>query len=249
MYLDSPNPNPIPSDESQQGVPQTAPENGPTDIEYRPSPGEAQLTVRAVIVGCLVGSVVSCTNIYIGLKIGWTFGASIISAVLGYSLFTLLGRRLSVLETNITQTAGSAAGSMASAAGLVAPIPAMALLGFDIPWHALMLWSLAVAFLGVFFAVPLRRQMVEVDKLCFPTGTATAETILAMVSEAGEALLKARVLIWSGLGAGLFTLACHFVPQLEAPPVAQWLTEWLPDRFRIAILFAKRLNKRHQALP
>ncbi|MEO2046759.1 MAG: OPT family oligopeptide transporter [Pirellulales bacterium] len=209
----------------------------PTDIEYTPAPGEAQLTARAVVVGCLVGSVVSCTNIYIGLKIGWTFGASIISAVLGYSLFTMLGslgkaRRLTVLETNITQTAGSAAGSMASAAGLVAPIPAMALLGYEISWPALMAWSLSVAFLGVFFAVPLRRQMVEVDKLRFPTGTATAETILAMASEAGDAgaaLIKARVLIWSGLGAGLFALAYHFVPQLESPPVHLWLTQWMPD--------------------
>jgi len=207
------------------------PNQDSADIEYLPVPGEAQLTARAVWAGCLVGSVVSCTNIYIGLKIGWTFGASIISAVLGYSLFTLRGQRLTVLETNISQTAGSAAGSMASAAGLVAPIPAMALLGFDIPWHALMLWSLAVAYLGVFFAVPLRRQMVEVDKLRFPTGTATAETILAMASEAGEpveALQKARVLIGSGLAAGLFALTYHFVPQLESPPLDRWLTEWLP---------------------
>ena len=37
---------------------------------YKPLPGEAQLTARAVIAGCLIGSVVSCTNIYIGLKIG-----------------------------------------------------------------------------------------------------------------------------------------------------------------------------------
>ena len=56
----------------------------PTDERlYTPYPGEAQLTLRAVIVGCLVGGIVSCTNIYIGLKIGWSFGASIIAAVLG----------------------------------------------------------------------------------------------------------------------------------------------------------------------
>lgn len=219
------------SKDSRPDMAASIPNQDSADIEYLPVPGEAQLTARAVWVGCLVGSVVSCTNIYIGLKIGWTFGASIISAVLGYSLFTLRGQRLTVLETNISQTAGSAAGSMASAAGLVAPIPAMALLGFDIPWHALMLWSLAVAYLGVFFAVPLRRQMVEVDKLRFPTGTATAETILAMASEAGEpveALQKARVLIGSGLAAGLFALTYHFVPQLESPPLDRWLTEWLP---------------------
>ena len=192
---------------------------------YTPRPGERQLTGRAVVVGCLVGGVVGCTNIYIGLKIGWSFGASIVSAVLGYALFAVLGKRLSVLETNITQTSGSAAGAMASAAGLLAPIPAMTLLGYDIPWYSLMLWSLSVSFLGIFFAVPLRRQMVEIDQLRFPTGTATAETILAMTSEDGDAIANARVLIGAGLVAAAFTLGYHFVPQLESPPVAEW-TGW-----------------------
>ena len=190
---------------------------------YKPLPGEAQLTARAVLAGCLIGSVVSCTNIYIGLKIGWSFGASIITAVLGFALFAVIGKRLSVLETNTAQTTGSAAGSMSSAAGLLAAIPAMNLLGHEIPWWALMLWSVAVAFLGVFYAVPLRRQMVEVDKLRFPTGLATAETILAMFSEAAEAMAKAKVLVFCGLAAGLFTLASHFLPELEKPPLHQWL--------------------------
>ena len=194
-----------------------------TEPRYVPEVGEAQLTPRAVVAGCVVGSVVACTNIYIGLKIGWTFGASIISAVLGFALFGVQGKRLSVLETNITQTAGSAAGGMASAAGLVAAIPAMNMLGIQIAWSSLMLWALSVAFLGVFFAVPLRRQVVEIDKLRFPTGTATAETILAMFSDAGETMAKARVLIWSASIAGLFTLTAHFIPQLERPPLAEWL--------------------------
>ena len=85
------------------------------------------------------------------------------------------------------------------AAGLVAAVPAMSMLGHAIPWHALMLWSVAVAFLGVFFAVPLRRQMILVDQLKFPTGSATAATILALYGEAGEAVVKAKVLIGSAL--------------------------------------------------
>ena len=193
-----------------------------SDRIYSPSTDEKQLTPRSIVIGSLVGSIVACTNIYIGLKIGWTFGASIVSAVLGFAIFSALRQNLSVLETNITQTAGSAAGSMASAAGLVAAIPAMEMLGYKVSTGSLMLWSLAVAFLGVFFAVPLRRQVVEIDKLRFPTGTATAETILAMFSEAGEALAKAKVLIWAGVIAGIFTLTAHFIPQLESPPLHKW---------------------------
>lgn len=190
---------------------------------YVPAPGEKQLTARAVIVGCLVGSIVACTNIYIGLKIGWTFGASIVSAVLGFAIFSLLGKNLSVLETNITQTSGSGAGAMASAAGLVAAIPAMQLLGHEFAWWELGLWTFSVAFLGVFFAVPLRRQMVVIEKLRFPTGTATASTVVALLSDAAEAAAKARVLIIATLIAGALALGSHFFPALEAPPVHEWV--------------------------
>ncbi len=38
---------------------------------YQPQPGERQLSIRAVVAGCLIGGVVSCANIYMGLKIGW----------------------------------------------------------------------------------------------------------------------------------------------------------------------------------
>jgi uncharacterized oligopeptide transporter (OPT) family protein len=193
-----------------------------SDLQYTPALGEAQMTARAVIAGCITGGVVACTNVYIGLKIGWSFGASIIAAVLSYAVFVLLERRLSVLETNIAQTAGAAAGGMAGAAGLLSVVPAMQLLGHDFDWPTLVLWALAVSFLGVFFAVPLRRQFIEVDKLRFPTGTATAATILAMNSESGDAVAKAKALIWTTIAAGAFALACFFVPQLENPPLEKW---------------------------
>ncbi len=191
----------------------------PSEQMYVPREDERQLTRRSVVAGCLLGGIVSCMNIYMGLKIGWSFGGSLIAAILGFGLFMALGRSMTVLECNITQTSGSAAGTMASAAGLLAPVPAMGLLGFEIPVAGLLLWGLSVAYLGVFFAVPLRRQMIDVDRLRFPTGTATAETILAMFAQAKEAVDKARALLWAGAAAGAFTLLTYFVPQLEMPPV------------------------------
>jgi uncharacterized oligopeptide transporter (OPT) family protein len=108
---------------------------------------------------------------------------------------------------------------MASAAGLLAAIPAMNMLGYEFSPFALIVWALAVAYLGVFFAVPLRRQMVVAEKLRFPTGTATAETILAMSAEAGEAVAKSRVLLIAAGLAGGFTLLSHFIPQVMKPPI------------------------------
>lgn len=37
----------------------------------------AQFTLRAVMVGTLLGAVVSASNMYLCLKTGWTFGASL----------------------------------------------------------------------------------------------------------------------------------------------------------------------------
>ena len=54
---------------------------------YSPEADEAQLSFRAVIVGCLLGGVVTSMNMYLGLKIGWTVGGSLMAAILGYAFF------------------------------------------------------------------------------------------------------------------------------------------------------------------
>lgn len=191
---------------------------------YTPAPGELQLTARAVIAGTLLGAVVSAMNIYFGLKTGWSIGGSLIAAILSYSLFTVIKPKQAFtrLETNIAQTSGSAAGSMTSTAGLLAAIPAMMLLNYELGWVELYLWTLSVAWLGVFFAVPLRRQMVLVEKLRFPTGTATANTIMAMFAGGRGAVRKSKALLYFALFAGAFTLTKHFVPAIEMPPFHKW---------------------------
>ena len=91
----------------------------------------SELTVRAVVSGLFVGSLIGASNICIGLKIGWTFGASITAAVISFALFRGLAGVLrtpyGAKENLITATAGSAAGTMASAGGFVACIPALEL--------------------------------------------------------------------------------------------------------------------------
>ena len=192
----------------------------PTNADriYEPEAGEAQLSFRAVLTGCILGAVVAAMNISLGLKIGWSLGGSLIAAILGYT-FWMPFKRLSVLETNIAQTAGSACGSMASTAGLLSAIPALAMLGTTLSWGQLVLWGTAVGFLGVFYAVPLRNQMVVLEKLRFPTGTATANTIQSMHADGAEAVRQAKVLLKFGVASGLFALGAYFIPQMESPPL------------------------------
>lgn len=118
---------------------------------------------------------------------------SLQSALLGYAVFKVLPgagahffkRPLSVHENVVIQTTAVATGTLPLAAGLVGVIPALALLDPALdgspaivlsPLH-LLLWCFAVAFFGVFLAVPLRQQVIVKEKLVFPSGTATAQII------------------------------------------------------------------------
>ncbi|MDJ0520691.1 MAG: OPT family oligopeptide transporter [Planctomycetota bacterium] len=215
-------------DEFLTGVGEVVEDPGDGPI-YRPAPGELQLTARAVAIGCCMGVVISAMNMYFGLKTGWGIGGSLIAAILSFAIFSALKPRkaFTPLETNIAQTAGSAAGTMTMAAGLVAAIPAVQLMD-DAPqlgYVELTLWALSIAYIGVFFAVPLRRQMVIEEKLRFPTGTATANTIVAMFGSGAETVRKARALVLWAIVAGVFTVCFYFVPHLHEPPLGKWVQD------------------------
>jgi len=181
----------------------------------------SELTARAVLSGLFVGCLIGASNICIGLKIGWTFGASITAAVISFVIFRAVGGVLAAPYTSkenlISATAGSSAGTMASAAGLTSSIPALELIlreqGLEpLSYGKLLLWGIGIAFLGVFFAVPLRRQMIVVDKLRYPTGTAAAETIKAMYASGAEAVKKAKILFYAALFAAAIKLVLSIVP-------------------------------------
>jgi len=176
-----------------------------------------QLTLRAVLTGMALGGLLSTCSIYVGLKIGASFNMSITAALLGYGIWNglhgLSGRRIrrwGILENNINQTACSSGASVA-AAGLVAPIPALALLtGQTLPWHALALWVLSVMLVGIAVAIPLRRQMLIVDKLPFPVGIASAEMLREMHARGAEALARARALLSAALAGVAMTICAQF---------------------------------------
>jgi hypothetical protein len=149
--------------------------------------------VRAVLAGCLIGGVLSLSNIYAGLKIGWGFNMSITAMLLAFAFFRLTSKRpFGMLENNINQTGASAAASISSA-GLVAPIPAYTILtGKTLSYFELVVWTAAVSLVGVVVAIGLRKQMIVVDKLPFPGGVASAETIKQIYAHGKEAMARVR---------------------------------------------------------
>ena len=168
---------------------------------------EKNLTLRAIASGMLIGALLTPCNIYSGLKIGWSFNISIIALLLSAGFWALLtraglSRHLGAGEANITQTAASSSANIISG-GLVAPIPALAMItGTNMPPMQLVIWVFAVSFLGIWVAWYLRASLLLRADLPFPTGRATAETLLEIFNQGREAALKLRVLLSSaGLAA------------------------------------------------
>ncbi|MBX3129996.1 MAG: OPT/YSL family transporter [Polyangiaceae bacterium] len=190
---------------------EAAPEAAGTDA-YPPIDRDSpQLTLRAVLMGCLLGGVLSLSNIYAGLKIGWGFNMSITAMLIAFAFFRLTSKRpFGLLENNINQTTASAAASISSA-GLVAPIPAYTILtGKTLSYFELVVWTAAVSLVGVVVAVGLRRQMIVVDRLPFPGGVASAETIKQMYAHGKEAMARVKALIAGALIGAATKLAAHF---------------------------------------
>ena len=50
-------------------------------LEHVYDPNDPQLTVRAALVGMVLGGTLGAANLYIGLKVGWNFGMSITASV------------------------------------------------------------------------------------------------------------------------------------------------------------------------
>ncbi|KAL1407604.1 OPT superfamily [Vanrija albida] len=164
------------------------------ELEDDAAPIEGDFTFRAVAVGLGVGVILCMTNIYFGLQTGWVSMMSLQSALLGFAIFKLgplfprlfpKSAPLSPQENVVLQTTAVATGTMPLAAGLVGIIPALGMMNqeqdgrdpIELSYTSLVLWCLAVAFFGVFLAVPLRRQVIIKEKLVFPSGTATAQLI------------------------------------------------------------------------
>lgn len=158
-----------------------------------------ELTLRALLTGLLLGAFLTPSNIYSGLKIGWSFNMSIIALLVGYAVWQGLARianqpAWTLHESNITQTTASSAASIISS-GLVAPIPAYTLItGQQIDTLPLMAWVFSVSFLGVWVAWYLRPSLIVESQLRFPEGMATLATMQQVYNHGAEAGRRLLVL-------------------------------------------------------
>ena len=150
-----------------------------------------ELTPRAVIVGTVLGMIFGAASLYLVLKVGLTVSASIPVAVISITLFRILSkmgaRNATILENNISQTAGSAGESIAFGVGVT--MPAILILGFDLEITRVMLVAILGGLLGILMMIPLRRALIVAQHgiLKYPEGTACAEVLKAGASDESRA--------------------------------------------------------------
>ena len=142
-----------------------------------------EFTLRAVLTGTILGMIFGASSLYLVLKVGITVSASIPVAVISLALFRgwakVGGRDATILENNITQTAGSAGESIAFGVGVT--MPAILILGFDLELTRVLLVGLLGGLLGILMMIPLRRALIvkEHGHLKYPEGTACAAVLKA----------------------------------------------------------------------
>ncbi len=220
---------------------------GPAEVAAREAdwlaniyrPGEANLTVRAVVVGMLIGAAMCLSNLYVFFKTGWSMGVTLTACLLAFGSFQLLQaarivkRPLGLLENNALTTVASGAGYM-TGGGNMAAFGALLMITTVRPeTSAMVAWFGVIAALGVFAAIPIKRQLINQEGLAFPTGTATAETIQSIHTvSSGTGAGKAA---WLGAAAvfgavlALLRDALHLIPTVIPLPfmlAGRQLAEW-----------------------
>jgi len=195
-----------------------------------------ELTGRALFTGVALGALLAPCNVYSGLKIGWSFNMSIIALLIGVAVWRPLARALGLrdwnaLESNIGQTTTSAAASIVSG-GLVAPIPAYALItGRTLDALPLAAWVATVSLLGVWIAWYLRPAMLgPASALRFPEGVATLETLEDVFARGAEASRRVAALGAAALLSGATRALDVFVLALP-----RWAPAESLSRFTFAI--------------
>lgn len=172
-----------------------------------------ELTVASVVFGVLIGIVMTAAFVYIGLKLGFTLPGSTVAAILGFAVLRGVLRKGSIIENNINQTVASGVNNASS--GIVFTLPALFLLSatdtsITVEPLPAILAAIGGSFLGVAVIIPLRKQMIEFERLRFPSGIAVA----SLLKSPGAGAQQAKLLI----GGALVATAIHVMANFHILP-------------------------------
>jgi putative OPT family oligopeptide transporter len=178
--------------------------SNPPAAVARPYP---ELTWVALVTGWFIGVIIAVAIGYAALILGFSIEGSELAAILGFGILRGMLRRKSIVENNIVQTIAS--GVNGASSGMMFSVPAIFLLGFGDRFDPVLLTfgCIAGAFLGIAFIIPLRKNMIDYERLTYPGGVAVA-TIL---KSPGAGVRKAVILLLAAFVSALVHwLTIHF---------------------------------------
>jgi putative OPT family oligopeptide transporter len=156
-----------------------------------------EFTWTALLLGYAIGVLITVSLGYAALILGFSHEGSELAAILGFGVLRGILGRTSIIENNINQTIASSVN--AASAGMMFTIPALFILNETNFNPILMVFAcIAGSFLGVAFIIPLRKQMIDFERLTFPGGVAVATVLKSPGAGVHKAIL---LLIGIGLSA------------------------------------------------
>jgi len=172
---------------------------------------EPQLTARGAVFGGLIGILACASSMYTSLKIGWGFGIALVAVILSFVIFNALRslsggriRQMGELENAATSSVASVIG-MTTTHTVVSAFGALMLLqGVPAPWYKMVPTIFFGAMLGTCIAIPLKRALINQERLRFPSSIASAETLKSLYATGGNKVTKTKVrtlLVSLGLAA------------------------------------------------
>jgi putative OPT family oligopeptide transporter len=185
-----------------------------------------------VLVGWCLGAVIAISIGYASLILGFSIEGSELAAILGWGILRGILRRTSIIENNINQTIASAVNG--ASAGMMFSIPALFILatpardpeGQFAVLTQFNVWLMVLAcitggVLGLAFIIPLRKQMIDFDRLAYPGGIAVA----AILKSPGAGMKKAGLLLGGGAVSGAFYILAIGLTGKDHPQLA--FGDWL----------------------
>ncbi len=198
-----------------------------------------ELTLEAILFGVMVGAVMTAAFVYVALRLGFSMPGSTVAAILGFAVLRGALRKGSIVENNINQTVAS--GVNAASAGVAFTLPALFILALrdpelrDFDVMPILLAAVGGAFLGIVFIIPLRKQMIELERLRFPSGIAVA----SLLKSPGAGIRQAKLLGGGFLVAMLFHVSAgvESLPSWLHLPEELTVGEWVgvPEYIPIAV--------------
>ena len=171
-----------------------------------------ELTIRALILGCVLAAVFTAANTYLGLKVGLTFASAIPAAVISMALLRAF-KGATIWENMTVQTVASVGGAMSA---IIFVLPGMVMIGWwmNFPfWESVAICALG-GLLGVTFSIPLRRTLVTKGDLPYPEGVAAAE-VLKVGSpgedQSDEAVRENKSGLWVVVGGAIAAASFGFL--------------------------------------